>query len=87
MGLNSDSPFLFMIDFGRCRKYKDTVSSQHIIYKENVVYPFNSTFASVNAHNNVQYSRRDDIESFLYMVLYLRLGKLPWAKANEVPPL
>ena len=61
LGLNNDSPFVFMVDFGRCKKYKDTSSNQHIGYKENVVYSYNSTFASINAHNNVQYSRRDDI--------------------------
>jgi len=61
MGLNSESPFVFMLDFGRCKKYKDVHNNQHIGYKENVTYPYNSTFASINSHNNVQSSRRDDI--------------------------
>jgi serine/threonine protein kinase len=87
LGLNNDSPFVFMVDFGRCKKYKDTGMNQHIGYKENVIYSYNSTFASINAHNNVQYSRRDDIESLLYMILYMRLGKLPWAKPNDVQVL
>jgi serine/threonine protein kinase len=84
VGLNNDSPFVFMVDFGRCKRFKNRANGQHIGYKENVHYPYNPVFSSVNAHNNVQASRRDDIESLLYMILYLRLGKLPWAKQTEV---
>lgn len=60
------------------------VTGQHISYKENASYTYNPIFASINSHNNIQASRRDDIESFLYVVTYLRLGKLPWAKTTDV---
>lgn len=85
VGLNNDSPFIFLVDFGKSKRYKSRSTGQHISYKENVHYTFNPTFASLNAHNNIQASRRDDVESLLYMLIYLRLGKLPWAKHAEVP--
>lgn len=61
VGLGAESPFIFIIDFGNCKRYKNKGTNQHIIYKENVSYNFNPTFASTNAHNHIQYSRRDDI--------------------------
>ena len=84
VGLGPESPFIFLGDFGRCKKFKNKITGQHIGYKEGTNYPFNSTFASINAHNKVQTSRRDDIESLLYMINYIRFGKLPWARNNEV---
>ena len=61
MGLNSESPLVFLADFGRCKKYRNKVTGQHIGYKEGINYSFNHIYASINAHNNVQASRRDDL--------------------------
>ena len=36
----------------------------------------------INVHNNIAYSRRDDLESLFYVMLYLYLGKLPWQGLN-----
>jgi casein kinase I family protein HRR25 len=45
---------------------------------------FDPIFASINAHNHIQLSRRDDIESLLYLIVYFKVGKLPWTKASDV---
>jgi serine/threonine protein kinase len=84
VGLGADSPFVFMIDFGKCKRFKNKVTGQHIVYKENVYFSFDPIFASINTHNHIQCSRRDDIESLLYLIIYLRIGKLPWIKQNDV---
>ena len=84
VGLGSESPFIFIIDFGKCKRYKNKTNGQHIIYKENVYYTFDPVFASINTHNHIQCSRRDDIESLLYLIIYLKIGKLPWIKQNDV---
>ena len=33
MGLNNNSPFVFLTDFGRSKKYRNKKTGQHISYK------------------------------------------------------
>ena len=40
-------------------------------------------FSSANAQRGNQQSRRDDIESLGYTILYLMKGKLPWENLNQ----
>ncbi len=39
-------------------------------------------FASVNAHNGFELSRRDDIESLVYTLMFLTKSSLPWRLVN-----
>jgi hypothetical protein len=39
-------------------------------------------FASINAHRGQDLSRRDDIESLVYTLIYLVTGSLPWKNIN-----
>jgi serine/threonine protein kinase len=65
---------LFMIDFGFCKKY--SISDNPKTTTSLIGSP---NYASINAHNCVELSRRDDLESLGYMLIYLHLGKLPWS--------
>lgn len=44
------------------------------------------SYASINCHIGIRLSRRDDLESLMYMIVFLIRGALPWqtkTKAND----
>ena len=83
VGLNEKSNTVFLIDFGLSKRYKEKNSGQHIPYRENRYLTGTARYASLNAHLGVEQSRRDDIESIGYVLVYLILGKLPWQSKTE----
>jgi serine/threonine protein kinase len=71
---------IYLIDFGLCKTYiKNDV---HIEMKKTSSLIGSITYASINAHQNKQLSRRDDLESLGYMFLYFILGNLPWREID-----
>ncbi len=86
MGLGELSPFLFLIDFGKVNKYRS--KGVHYSYIENIDHSMlDPCFCSINVHNGLKFSRRDDIESIMYLIVYLIHGKLPWANIQVVTSL
>lgn len=78
MGLGKKSHIVHMIDFGLAKRYRDGKTHQHIPYKENKNLTGTARYASVNAHLGIEQSRRDDLESIGYVLVYLANGNLPW---------
>ena len=68
---------VFLIDFGRTKKYIDNRTGKHIPYCENKTHS-NCKYASINAHLGNAQSRRDDMESLGYVLMYFNRGSLPW---------
>jgi len=52
------------------------------IKREYKQFQGNLAFSSYNAFNEITLSRRDDMISLIYLLLYLSSGKLPFAKHN-----
>ena len=68
-----------MIDFGRAKKYCDPKTGIHDPFRENVPFAGAPYFASINAHRGVALSRRDDLISLGYFLIYfLKEANLPW---------
>uniref|UniRef100_A0A6P4EPA0 non-specific serine/threonine protein kinase n=1 Tax=Drosophila rhopaloa TaxID=1041015 RepID=A0A6P4EPA0_DRORH len=78
MGLGNHCNKLYLIDFGLSKRYKDIDSETHIPYRKDRNLTGTVRYASINAQMGVEQSRRDDLESLCYCVMYFNLGKLPW---------
>ena len=74
----SDNNILYLIDFGLCRKYRSSKTGKHISPKNLGKFTGTSRYASVYAMAGNEQSRRDDIESIGYMIIFFMKKKLPW---------
>ena len=77
IGLN-DPNILYLIDFGLSKKYRSSVTGNHIKYNRVRKFVGSLRYASVNALKLREQSRRDDLESIGYMLIFLIKGSLPW---------
>ena len=68
---------LYCIDFGLAKKYINN-RNNHIEFNENNKFCGTARYASIGAHLGRVQSRRDDLESIGYILVYLYYGKLPW---------
>ena len=70
----------YLVDFNLGKKFK-TGRNEHIA-KEFIGFRGTVRYASRNAHDGKTLSRRDDLESLAYMLIYFLKGRLPW---QEIP--
>lgn len=68
---------VFVIDFGLAKKYIKR-NGDHIDFNEKRKFCGTARYASIAAHQQCEQSRKDDLESIGYMLIYMYKGKLPW---------
>ncbi|XP_065848988.1 casein kinase 1-like protein HD16 isoform X1 [Euphorbia lathyris] len=70
---------LYLIDLGLASRWRDATSGRHVDYDQKPdVFRGTVRYASVHAHLGRTGSRRDDLESLAYTLIFLLRGKLPW---------
>ncbi|XP_038986299.1 casein kinase 1-like protein HD16 [Phoenix dactylifera] len=70
---------LFLVDLGLAARWKDTATGHHVEYDQRPdVFRGTVRYASVHAHLGRTGSRRDDLESLAYTLIFLLRGRLPW---------
>ncbi|XP_066305563.1 casein kinase 1-like protein HD16 isoform X1 [Miscanthus floridulus] len=70
---------LFLVDLGLATKWKDAGTGHHVEYDQRPdIFRGTVRYASVHAHLGRTGSRRDDLESLAYTLIFLLRGRLPW---------
>ncbi|KAJ1388745.1 Serine/threonine-protein kinase, active site [Sesbania bispinosa] len=74
-----DEKKLFLVDLGLATKWRDSTTGLHVEYDQRPdVFRGTVRYASVHAHLGRTSSRRDDLESLAYTLIFLLRGRLPW---------
>ncbi|KAK4269324.1 hypothetical protein QN277_022495 [Acacia crassicarpa] len=74
-----DEKKLFLVDLGLATRWKDVGTGMHVEYDQRPdVFRGTVRYASVHAHLGRTGSRRDDLESLAYTLIFLLRGRLPW---------
>jgi len=67
-----------LVDFGLARRYTTDTAGSHAPERPEAQFRGSTTYASLHAHQGRDLSRRDDLWSWLFMVIEMWTGERPW---------
>ena len=77
IGRKNKERTIYLIDFGLSKKYIND-NNIHISMKTDRNMIGTVRYISMNTHQGFEQSRRDDLESLIYIIIYFIKGELPW---------
>ena len=78
MGAQEDNAKLYILDFGLAKKYRSSRTLVQYPYVKKKKLTGTARYASIHALETYEQSRRDDLESVGYVLMYFLRGNLPW---------
>jgi serine/threonine protein kinase len=78
MGIDKTEDQLYVIDFGLAKKYRSSTGKGHIQFRSGKPITGTARYCSTNTHRGYEQSRRDDLESIGYVLVYFYKGCQPW---------
>ena len=79
----SNRNIVYLIDYGLTKPFINKNTKMHIPYSEGKKFVGTLRYASPNSHFGIALSRRGDLISFTYCVMYFINGSLPWEKIKK----
>ncbi|KAJ3426696.1 casein kinase 1-like protein [Anaeramoeba flamelloides] len=78
IGKKNQKNQIFLIDFGLAKLYRDFWTKKFNNFRNNRDLVGTVRYSSINTHLGIEQSRRDDLESIGYLLVYFLKGRLPW---------
>ena len=87
LGSDEFNAYLYLVDFGLAKKYRSSKTLKQNPYMKKKKLAGTARYASIHAMEEMEQSRRDDLEAVSYVIMYFIRGNLPWQglklKSNE----
>ena len=80
--LDRENRQVYIVDFGLAKKHLDS-DNQPVPKRKNADFRGTVSFASLNAHNNIDLARRDDLWSLYFTMLDFLNEKLEWREQRD----
>ena len=80
----NDPYLIYLIDFGLSKKYRSSRTGKHVKFSIPKRITGTARYSSLNALKGYQVSRRDDLESIAYILIFFMKGFLPWEDVESL---